>query len=221
MHPENWIPRLEHPALPPRPDLWSTPPSTPRSTPPPLPCEMQLNPLLQHRRTGLPMLDYDLRHRDLWVFVGPPQTLPAAGGADALKVPVSLELYGPNGAQPATYPGVGALNVTMLGDEPFAEFHWPFIVLSRHPALPVTVQDVLEAVHENFRQCLTTEEVDMLGPFRRDQLFRTYWARVEWFPSDETAGLRRVDYLGDRYMFRGLEPAPVGDGFMIFFGPQR
>ena len=40
-------------------------------------------------------------------------------------------------------------------------------------------------------------------------------------PDDAIPGLRRVDFLGDRYMFRGLEPAPDGDGFMMYFGPQR
>lgn len=221
-HPENWIPRLEHPALPPRPELWPTPPPSPPSVPPPLADELALNPFLEHRRTGLPPVDLDLRRPALWVYLGePPGAAPLVESPEAPKLHPLLELDGPNGAQPATHPGVGALNAGALADDPAPCVRWPFIVLAHHPALPVSVADVLEALHENFRQCLTEEEVAALSPARQDQLFRTYWSRVECYGGGGTDGLRRVDYLGDRYMFRGLEPAPSGDGFMIYFGPPR
>ncbi|GJE85368.1 hypothetical protein PsYK624_014470 [Phanerochaete sordida] len=199
LHPENWIARLEHRA-----------PAAPR----------RLNPLLAHTRTGPPPLEYDVRMQDAVVCVGPPHVTLDARGAPVGLLPSVLAPAGPNGAQPATHPGVGALAVTALADEP-AGFAWPFVVLARHAALPVTVGDVLEALHANFQECLAAGEVAGVSTARREALFRAYWARVEWYPDDAIPGLRRVDFLGDRYMFRGLEPAPDGDGFMMYFGPQR
>ncbi len=124
---------------------------------------------------------------------------------------------GPNGAQPATYPGVSSLTITAVADDPLAVFPWPFTVLAHHPSLPVTVQDVLNATQINFDERMTQEEVESLQELRQGQIFRSYRARME-FPFSED-GLKRTDYLGDRCMFRGLGPAPDGESFMMFVGP--
>jgi len=51
-----------------------------------------------------------------------------------------------------------------------------------------------------------------------------YWSRVRRNQimdlHSNNDGLRRVDYMGDRVMFRGLEPSPRKDGtWMLFLGP--
>lgn len=213
--PENWIARLEHPSLPPRSPLWPTPPSTPSPLPPPLPAELQLNAFLQHRRTGKPPMIFDVRMIERTVFLGEVPPIPE----DNTPGLVPFHTDGPNGGQPATYPGVSALNITALADDPLGEFPWPFIVLAHHPSLPVTVQDIIVAILANFQECVTEDEVNSLTAARRDQVYRAYWQRVKELMLAEDDGIRRIDYLGDRYMFRGLEPAEVGDGFMIYFGP--
>ena len=213
--PDNWISRLEHPSLPPRPPLWPTPPSTPTLLTTPLPSDLQLNPFLEHRRIGKPPLILDVRMSVQQVFLGEVPPIPE----DPVPGIVMFNPEGPNGAQPATYPGVTALNVTALADDPLGEFPWPFIVLNHHAALPVTVYDVLHAVIDNFYESVTQEELDALTASRREQVHRAYWQRVNELPFDEDDGVRRVDYLGDRYMFRGFEPIPSEEGFMIFFGP--
>ena len=83
----------------------------------------------------------------------------------------------------------------------------------------MTVQDVLRGVLANFHERVAAEELAALTGVRREQVHRAYWQRVQELGFDEGDGVRRVDYLGDRYMFRGLEPVRGEEGFMAFFGP--
>ncbi|KIP03106.1 hypothetical protein PHLGIDRAFT_78097, partial [Phlebiopsis gigantea 11061_1 CR5-6] len=168
-----------------------------------------------HRRTGKPPLLLDVRMTEQIALLGEVPPIPE----DPVPGLVLFNAAGPNGAQAATYPGVGALNVGALADDPLGAFPWPFVVLSHHAALPVTVQDVLRGVLANFHERVAAEELAALTAARREQVHRAYWQRVEELRFDEADGVRRVDYLGDRYMFRGLEPVPGAEGFMIFFGP--
>jgi hypothetical protein len=127
--------------------------------------------------------------------------------------------HGQTAAQPATCPGVSSMRITILADDSAIEFPWPFVVLSHHPALPVTVQDVIGAMHTNFHESVTKMEMATLSPAREDRIHHTFWKRCEDHNIAQEDGLRRVDYLGDHYMFRGLEPTSDGRGFMMFFGP--
>ena len=90
-HPENWVPGLSHPSLPPKPPYWRSPDiNEPPAT---APWECQLNPFLEHIRTGLPILYFDVR-------LGEESIIFETG--DVRHVPVSnSNLY-----QPATYPFV-------------------------------------------------------------------------------------------------------------------
>ncbi|KAI9062019.1 hypothetical protein FKP32DRAFT_1574749 [Trametes sanguinea] len=216
-HPENWVPRVRHPCLPPRPDLWRTP----QQSPEPLPDEIQLNPWLVHRRTGPPPLHFDLRLRAADVLLN---GAPYDTGFE-LWPGMRSDFYceGPNGSQPATYPGVPRLRVVGILDDPQLEFAWPFTILPRHEALPVLMRDVLDALIANFEERMTQAEVRLLSPERRSMVFRAYTRRTTLLvagvacPADD--GLRRVDYLGDNVCFRGLEPAPDGQGFLLCLGP--
>ena len=94
-HPENWIPGLSHPSLPPKPPYWSTPEIGGISQ---APWECQLNPFLEHTRAGLPILCFDVR-------LGEESIIFETG--DVRHVPVSnSNLY-----QPATYPFVTEVRV--------------------------------------------------------------------------------------------------------------
>ncbi len=133
---------------------------------------------------------------------------------------------GPNGAQPATYPGVSALTISALADEMTLDFPWPVTALAGDNSLPVTVRDVLNAVYVNFQEFISQEELDCLTELRRGQVERAYRERVRDLPGvlpDD--GIRRVDFLGDRCVFRGLEPMREGggdeEGFVLFVGPPQ
>ncbi|CDO71017.1 hypothetical protein BN946_scf184844.g21 [Trametes cinnabarina] len=102
-HPENWVPRVRHPSLPPRPDLWPTPPQFPE----PLPSEIQLNPWLVYRRMGALPLHFDLRFRAADIILGSPPLSDLHRELAGLRADFGCD--GPNGSQPATYPGVPRL----------------------------------------------------------------------------------------------------------------
>ncbi|KAI0353847.1 hypothetical protein OH77DRAFT_1426656 [Trametes cingulata] len=211
--PENWVGRVQHPALPPRPDLWPTP----RQRYDPLPGEVQLNPWLVHRITGPPPLHFDLRLRAADVKLN----IPSADGNRVERV--EFDCDGPNGSQPATYPGVPRLRICALAGDSQPTFWWPVTVLPHHEALPVQVCDVLDALIANFEERMTADEFRQLSEERVQMLCRAYARRTALVVGGRTCprddGLRRVDYLGDSVCFRGLEPAPDGEGFMLFVGP--
>ncbi|KAJ3535749.1 hypothetical protein NM688_g6932 [Phlebia brevispora] len=129
-------------------------------------------------------------------------------------------MLGPNGAQPATYPGVRFLKITMLADDPLPVFPWPFIVRSVDYTMPVTVADVVFHIRSNFRQKMHDHELYALKAERKDILDRAFYTRIGSMETEEVyrASLR-VDYLGSNYVFRGLELSPDGEGFMLFVGP--
>ncbi|KAI1787962.1 hypothetical protein LXA43DRAFT_975037 [Ganoderma leucocontextum] len=245
-HPDRWIPRVQHLSLPPRPDLWPTP----RLTYDPLPEELQLNPFLVHNLMGRPPLHFDLRLRaeDITLGERPPavtpytRSRPGANHANSNLLPwlpahaasasdsssdseraAPSWCDGPNGAQPATYPGVPRLRITALAGDAQHSFPWPVTVLPHHEALPVLVADVVHALVANFEERLASAEVEALSDGRRVMLYQAYWRRmrlpVGGHTPPESDGLRRVDYLGDAVYFRGLEPNPGGDGFVLFMGP--
>ena len=115
------------------------------------------------------------------------------------------------------------MRITALAGDANPEFPWPVTVLPHHERLPVLVVDVITALKENFDERLTDEEVDSLSGDRKMMIYQSYWRRVRTpiggcLPGDED-GLRRVDYLGGHTYFRGLEPSPDGDGFVLFMGP--
>ncbi|RPD60363.1 hypothetical protein L226DRAFT_216756 [Lentinus tigrinus ALCF2SS1-7] len=240
LHPERWVPRVEHPSLPPRPDLWPTPQVESLELPPEA---LQLNPFLQHKLVGRPPLHFDLRYRaaDILLGAGGPEFGPtismnvmstSAGPSTSATAPferrapaalVDFYLDGPNGAQPATYPGVPSLKISALAGDPNPVFRWPVTVIAHHERLVVQVADVLHAVLANFEERMFQEEVDELSEDRQTIVAHAYKRRlrlpVGGVVPPEDDGLRRVDYLGDSTYFRGLAPAGDGDGFMLFLGP--
>lgn len=135
-----------------------------------------------------------------------------------------LDPRGPNGSQPATFPGASELDIKALADDMISasSFPWPVFIRSHHGALPVTIEDVVESIYTNFQACMVQEEIESLSSQRRAALERAYTARVEKVLGyGKQDFLRRVDFLGERFMFRGLEPTHDGEGFMMFFGPSQ
>ncbi|KAH9836153.1 uncharacterized protein C8Q71DRAFT_724002 [Rhodofomes roseus] len=217
-HTENWVPRVEHPALPPRPAIWHTPRPSALHLPS---TALQLNPYLQHRLLGRPPVLFDMRNEPVGVELG--ELPPAIPGGEPMHILFCPN--GPDGAQPATYPPVSELYIGALADDNCDPFPWPMLVLPHHSELPVMVMDVLSALIANFEELMTPEEVAALSEQRRQHMYRAYWERARMMvsgriPGDDD-GLRRIDYLGDRPFFRGLEPAPDGNGFILFVGPSH
>ncbi|KAI0090110.1 hypothetical protein BDY19DRAFT_888197, partial [Irpex rosettiformis] len=237
-HPERWISRLEHPALPPRPSLWNMPPPSFPSSPP-LPRNLQLNPFLEHRLTGVPPIMFDIRFMVNSIILGEtpsttdlPPSSPSSTNSSSIRSRhprfIMFDIEGPNGLQPATYPGVPALTICALADEMTLNFPWPVMAICGDNSLPVTVRDVLKAIYLNFQEYMTEEELGCLTRLRRGQVERAYHQRVKDLPGCPVDdGIRRVDFLGDRCVFRGVEPVRgdedglEGEGFVLFVGPPQ
>ena len=202
-HPERWVPGLQHRSIPRRPSLWRDPePSYP-------PSECQLNPYLEHRSFGPPPLYFN-------IGLG-------TGGIVFYEPEGTIPLEAADRAQPATYPLLTEMYIDTVGDDPSRTFLWPFPI---HNPNGILCQDVFEAICVNFEQYISQDEYDSWPESLQNRCTRSYNARLatanSWNPElspPSNDGLRRIDYMGDRFMFRGLEPHPNDSSWTLFVGP--
>ncbi|KAL4064705.1 hypothetical protein V8B97DRAFT_1297223 [Scleroderma yunnanense] len=174
--------------------------------------DLQLHPLLQHTYTGRTTLSFD---------IGRPPTgiMFMAGGPD--PIPLNAEHL----AEPATYPLVPQMHIADIADDPAPTFSHSILVHNVHG---ITCGDVFETIWRHFQIHITVDEYNSWSGRRRDLAARTYHKRVheplDWTQPDSFPGrgdgLRRIDYMGDKVMFRGLEPSPrKDDTWLLFVGP--
>ena len=220
-HPENWVPGLQHPSLPPRPAAFPPPDPT---APPLRPSQYKLNPFFRHSRWGPGMIHWDIRGEPTTVFF---KTESERTGGPCL-VPIGLSDF----AQPVTHPLCTSMRIAAVADDAAKTFPWAVEV---HNPLGVRCEDVFRALSTNFTQHITREEWAGLNEERQGRVANAWKERcrirdqrlafgpretVRWGAGADA--LRRVDYLGDRVRFRGLEPLGDGDleeGWMMFVGP--
>jgi len=209
-HPERWVPHLQHPALPPRPDLpgWQTPHI---GSPLAFAWECALNPFLVHSSIGRAPVTFD-------VSLDPSSIVYSETGPD-----ITLPLSEADRAQAATYPLVTIMEIRDVADDTPPQFPWPFKVMNERG---ITVQDVFQAISYNFSRLVHDWEFDSWDERRQVQAGTAYWNKVFRYQAINphrpihNNGVKRADYLGDRVMFRGLEPSPRMDGtWMLFVGP--
>ncbi|KAI0355518.1 hypothetical protein OH77DRAFT_1425028 [Trametes cingulata] len=187
----------------------------------PSPPAPAIHPLLNGENAAGPMLLFDLslntfnpqRVKSLSQTSGTPLTL------DELR-------------EPATYPAVRRMTITC---ERIPD--WP-VVLEPHstsrersrerspflnvPAAamddaPITVYDVLMALHRTMQRQISHVDWARLTQAQTYAISAAYTRRCRTFPSaaafEEAQGVRRVDYLLEQHMFRGLVRDNVQDGF--------
>ena len=75
-------------------------------------------------------------------------------------------------------------------------------------APPITVNDVLCAIHRMMQRQITHSDWVKLPQSKADAVARAYTRRCRTFPTvqafEASQGVKRVDYLEDKYMFKGL-----------------
>lgn len=95
------------------------------------------------------------------------------------------------------------------------------------------MQDVFQALYDNFQQHVSRREYNNWDERQQNIARSACWNRHgqnqhrhNWLGESALPGgphLRRIDYLGDRVMFRGLEPVPAqeknGSAWILFLGP--
>jgi hypothetical protein len=201
-HPERWIPGLVHPALPPRTTLWDDAESLP------FVWQYHLNPFLQHRAVGYSPVYFHIGGSSLAVY----HRLPLRHG---FAVPLWPEEF----AQPATYPFLTEMHIKSIADDDSTvPFPWPIIV---HNPGGLLVRDIFGALSDNFAEYVRQEEFALWPEERKGAVNHAYLERVSMPTYSQDPGLRRVDYLGERVLFRGLEASPEKDGtWIMFLGPM-
>lgn len=196
----------------------------------PSPPAPAIHPLLNGENAGGPMLLFDL---SLNTFS--PQRVTSLSQTSG--TPLTLDEL----REPATYPTVQRMTI---GCDRIPE--WPIVLephstsrersRERSPFLgvpagpgmdePITVYDVLMAIHRTVQRQISHVDWARLSSTQTRAVSAAYTRRCRTFPSaaafEEAQGVRRVDYLLDQYMFRGLVRDNMRDGFSkmkLILGP--
>lgn len=137
-------------------------------------------------------------------------------------------------AQPATHPYVDSLEIMAVAEDPSLSFAWPVTITN---PTGILVEDVLQGIWANFHELVARDEYNNWDAVTRASADAACWRRS--MPVDGARGvgrrddgasgtnatrqraedgIRRIDWLGERVMFRGLERDEEG-GWIIFIGP--
>ncbi|KAI0737781.1 hypothetical protein C8Q80DRAFT_1114587 [Daedaleopsis nitida] len=203
-----------------------------QSPPSPIP---QIHPLLNGENAAGPKILFDLSFHTF-----NPQRITSYSQTSG--TPVTLEEL----LEPATHPPVYHMRIVceQLPDWPIVlephttarererESSSPFLS-ARVPAraadeAPITVYDVLMAVHRTVQRRIAQTDWVRLTRRQTNAISAAYTRRCRTYPSaqafEEAQGVRRVDYLFDQYMFRGIMRENAQDGFArmkLLVGPAR
>lgn len=161
-----------------------------------------------------PLLNGDSSLTDLYFDLSFPTFSPMRSISTGQFVPISAgEL-----SQAATTPPVTRMRVIH-----HAIPQWPIDIELRYneyaagTTSPITVGDVLYMIHQSLRRQISHADWAMLSSWRRTEVARAYTRRYSSVPQmaqlEASRGVRRVDYLGDRHIFRGLVKIYDMDGF--------
>ncbi|KAF7789389.1 hypothetical protein EIP86_000333 [Pleurotus ostreatoroseus] len=134
-------------------------------------------------------------------------------------------------AQTATYPATTKMviscdellpqwNVTLEDCRDGRHSHNGYLAIpssNNHTDAPITVYDVLFAIHRMLQRQVTHREWYDVPQDRSTAIARAYTRRCRAVPNiqafEESQGVRRVDFLTDRVMFKGLVRSRGEQGF--------
>jgi len=195
---------------------WSSPFSTPTHpyAPwlyPPQPQQFHIHPFL-NAESPRPDFHFDLSSPKfapvLWI--GPGQV-----------TPLTMEHF----SQPATHPPITRLRIIcdILPQWPIDLEYNPYYqggLSIPAPQVPITLGDILIALHRSLHTRISHIDWAKLSVSEETAVARAYTRRCKSIPSvaqfEASQGVRRVDYLLDKVMFRGLLRSSGGDGFETF-----
>ncbi|KAG6332083.1 hypothetical protein ID866_7006 [Astraeus odoratus] len=162
-----------------------------------------------------PLLNGELPNGTLYLNLALPSFYPmriVGPGQYAVIPPEELQ-------QPATNPPTTRMRITHD-----AIPHWPidlelqsndYQTASMPP--PITLGDVLYMIHSSLHRQISHHDWARLRDFEQEAIARAYARRCRSTPSvadlEASQGVKRVDYLTDRPIFRGLLRSHDGDGF--------
>lgn len=177
----------------------------------PAPPAPQLHPLLNGESREAPLLLFDLSFHTF-----KPVRISEQGRTNGNTL-TSDEL-----GQHATHPGIKRMKITCdLIPQ------WPIVLEPRErersnylsvPSgsqdAPITLGDVLVAIHRSLQLQISHVDWARLSQQEETAVARAYTRRCKTFPSvedfEKSQGVRRVDYLLDKFMFKGLVRSSAG-----------
>ncbi|KAI0684383.1 hypothetical protein C8Q76DRAFT_636527 [Earliella scabrosa] len=193
----------------------------------------QIHPLLNGESAAGPKILFDLSFHTF-----NPQRITSF--SQTTGTPLTLEEL----LEPATHPPVRHMKITCaaLGDWPIVlephttardrerEHSSPFLSVSARQSeeAPITVYDVLMAIYRTVQRRISQTDWAKLTRRQTNEVSAAYTRRCRTYPSaqafEEAQGVRRVDYLLEKYMFRGIMRENAADGFSkmkLLTGPAR
>lgn len=160
-----------------------------------------------------PLLNGDSTLNDLYFDLSSPTFSPMR----ALSTGQFISISSGELSQPATTPPVTRMRVVHHSIP-----QWPIDVELRYNEYalgttpPITVGDVLYMIHRSLRRQISHADWAMLSHWKRTEVARAYTRRYSSVPQmsqfEASKGVRRVDYLRDRHIFRGLVRSYDVDG---------
>ena len=193
---------------------------SPYQSPAPVPIP-QIHPLLNGESAAGPKILFDLSFHAF-------QPQRVTSYTQTTGTPLTLEEL----LEPATHPPVHHMTITcdLIPDWPIVlEPHTrerererersPFLSVSPQEAAnaPITVYDVLMALHRTLQRRISQADWARLTTRQTNAISAAYTRRCRTYPSvqafENAQGVRRVDYLHERYMFRGIMRAGATEGF--------
>jgi len=179
----------------------------------------QFHPLLNGETVQEPLIHFDL---SLDSFT--PMRVTRAGNTHG--TPLSVDEL----KQQATHPGVTRMTIVIDGipqwpvrlsqsNNPTASYlsvpdQWS-TALEQHT--PITLGDILVALHRMLQMQVSHRDWVKLSQDESTVVARAYTRRCRTFGSEDrflaSQGVRRVDYLKDKYIFKGLVRMRGEDGF--------
>lgn len=121
---------------------------------------------------------------------------------------------------PATNPPITRMRIThdAIPDWPIdLELRYDEYPITAGPPPPITLGDILYMIHSSLHRQITHHDWNKLSDSEQTAVARAYTRRYKNVPStaelEASQGVKRVDYLRERYIFKGLIKAPDEDGF--------
>ena len=198
----NWPGGIEHAALHPRPCDW---PKLQYQLPIPPYHNVRLNPYLQHRCNGPHPISFD-------IALGPNRIIHNTHASSS-----TTPLDPARSKQLATYPPVRQMRIQGVAEDPLPHFPW---LIEVENTRGITCGDVFDAIARKFVEYVPEEEYNSWTKHRKTVAARSYHQRVRTPAVDPARpdevpdgrghhhdGLRRIDYMGAKVIFHGLEQA--------------
>lgn len=159
-----------------------------------------------------PLLNGESPRPDFHFDLSSPRFSPVIWLGPGQVTPLTMDHF----SQPATHPPITRLRIVcdIVPQWPIDLEYNPY---QAAPSVPITLGDILIAIHRSLHTRISHIDWAKLSVSEETAVARAYTRRCKSIPSvaqfEASQGVRRVDYLLDKVMFRGLLRVAGGNGF--------